>query len=91
MPLLFLSEREKTLEKVGFIGTGIMGKPMAKNLMDSGYQLNIFARHPEKVIELAVRRMLPKNKLAKHMLRKLKVFQGPEHKHTAQKPEIMEI
>jgi 2-hydroxy-3-oxopropionate reductase len=40
------------MEKIGFIGTGIMGKPMAKNLMDSGYQLNIFARHPEKVIDL---------------------------------------
>jgi len=40
------------MEKVGFIGTGIMGKPMAANLLSSGFQLNIFARHPEKVKDL---------------------------------------
>ena len=51
----------------------------------------MMAKRPEKVIELAVRRMLPKNKLARGMLRKLKVFRGPEHKHTAQQPEIMKI
>jgi 2-hydroxy-3-oxopropionate reductase len=40
------------MEKVGFIGTGIMGKPMAANLISSGFRLNIFARHPEKVKDL---------------------------------------
>lgn len=40
------------MESIGFIGTGIMGKPMAKNLIAAGYRLNIFARHPEKVKDL---------------------------------------
>lgn len=40
------------MNKIGFIGTGIMGKPMAINLISAGYGLNIFARHPEKIKEL---------------------------------------
>jgi large subunit ribosomal protein L13 len=51
----------------------------------------MMAKKPEKVIELAVRRMLPKNKLGRVMLKKLKVFRGPEHTHTAQKPEKLEL
>ncbi len=43
--------------------------------------------HPEEIIELAVRRMLPKSKLGKQMFTKLKVFRGPAHTHAAQKPE----
>ncbi len=48
-------------------------------------------KRPERVIELAVRRMLPKNKLAVKMLKKLKVFRGPEHDHAAQRPEKIEV
>ena len=48
-------------------------------------------KKPEKVIEMAVRRMLPKNKLAREMFKKLKVFRGAEHTHTAQKPEKLEL
>ncbi len=48
-------------------------------------------KKPEKVIELAVRRMLPKNKLGMAMLKKLKVYRGPEHEHQAQKPEKVEL
>lgn len=44
-------------------------------------------RHPERVLEAAVRRMLPKNALARHMLSKLKLYTGAEHKHQAQQPE----
>ncbi|MGY8767408.1 MAG: 50S ribosomal protein L13 [Pirellulales bacterium] len=44
-------------------------------------------RHPDWILQEAVRRMLPKNKLATQMLRKLKVFVGPEHTHQAQQPE----
>jgi len=51
----------------------------------------MFAEKPEKVIELAVRRMLPKNKLGRHMLLRLKVVRGPEHHHQAQKPEEIKI
>jgi large subunit ribosomal protein L13 len=48
-------------------------------------------KKPEKVIELAVRRMLPKNKLGRKMLKKLKVYAGPDHEHHAQQPEKIEL
>ena len=47
-----------------------------------------FARKPELVIEDAVSRMLPKNKLGKQMFTKLKVYRGDKHPHEAQKPEV---
>jgi large subunit ribosomal protein L13 len=52
---------------------------------------DMMAKKPEKVVELAVRRMLPKNKLGRKMLAKLKVYRGPEHEHQAQKPEKIEL
>ncbi len=48
-------------------------------------------KHPERVIEYAVKRMLPKNALGRKMFKKLKVYAGPEHPHTAQKPEVLEV
>ncbi len=48
-------------------------------------------RHPERVIELAVRGMLPKNTLGRHMRRKLKVYAGSEHPHQGQKPEPLDF
>ena len=51
----------------------------------------MMAKKPEKVVELAVRRMLPKNRLGRKMLKKLKVCRGPEHNHHAQKPEMIEL
>jgi len=52
---------------------------------------DMMARKPEKVVEMAVRRMLPKNRLGRQMLKKLKVYGGPEHEHQAQKPEKIEL
>ena len=52
---------------------------------------DMMAKRPEKVIEMAVRRMLPKNKLGRKMFKKLKVYRGPEHNNAAQKPEKMEL
>jgi len=49
------------------------------------------ARRPELIIREAVRRMLPKNKLAVHMLDKLKIYAGPDHPHQAQQPEPLEV
>jgi len=46
---------------------------------------------PEEVIKLAVKRMLPKNRLGHRMLKKLKVYRGPQHPHTAQKPQDLEV
>jgi len=47
--------------------------------------------HPTRVIELAVKGMLPKNKLGRKMIKKLKVYAGSEHPHQAQQPEAMEL
>jgi len=52
---------------------------------------DMMAKKPEKVIELAVRRMLPKNRLGRQMLKKLKVYRGPEHEQQAQRPEKIEL
>ncbi|GAG46161.1 unnamed protein product, partial [marine sediment metagenome] len=52
---------------------------------------DMMAKRPERVIELAVKRMLPKNKLARGMFKKLKVYRGPKHDHQAQKPEKIEL
>ncbi|MBN2456416.1 MAG: 50S ribosomal protein L13 [Sedimentisphaerales bacterium] len=52
---------------------------------------DMMAKYPEKVVELAVRRMLPKSKLGRKMLKKLKVYRGPEHQNQAQKPEKIEL
>jgi len=48
-------------------------------------------RVPERIIELAVKGMLPRNPLGRQMARKLKVYAGPAHPHQAQQPEPMEI
>jgi large subunit ribosomal protein L13 len=49
------------------------------------------AKHPERIVELAVKRMLPKNKIGRHMFKKLKVVCGPEHEFAAQKPVKIEL
>lgn len=48
-------------------------------------------RHPERAIETAVKGMLPKNPLGRAMFRKLKVYAGPEHPHSAQQPQVLDI
>jgi len=48
-------------------------------------------RRPEEVLRLAVKGMLPRNRLARKQLTKLKIYAGPEHPHIAQKPQPMEI
>ena len=50
----------------------------------------MLVRRPEEVIRLAVKGMLPRNRLARQQLRKLKVYAGPEHPHRAQKPTQIE-
>lgn len=51
----------------------------------------LLAKKPEKVIETAVKGMLPKNPLGRDMYRKLKVYAGAEHPHTAQQPQVLDI
>ncbi|HCD26502.1 MAG TPA: 50S ribosomal protein L13 [Gammaproteobacteria bacterium] len=49
------------------------------------------ATHPERMIEIAVKGMLPKNSLGRAMYRKLKVYAGSEHPHSAQQPQVLEL
>jgi large subunit ribosomal protein L13 len=48
-------------------------------------------RRPEEVVRLAVKGMLPRTRLGRAQLRKLKIYAGPDHPHAAQKPEPMEV
>lgn len=50
----------------------------------------LFARHPERILKLAILRMMPKNKLGRHMMSKLKLVVGPNHNHQAQQPIALE-
>ena len=83
-------------EKVRLTGT----KPTQKAYFrHSGYMggerfvpvRSMLERHPERVIELAVKGMLPKNNLGRLMRRKLKVYAGPQHPHEAQQPQALEV
>lgn len=71
----------KTYERYSGYPGGRKVKPLSEML----------EKHPEEVIRLAVRRMLPKNRLGKAMLKKLKIYAGTEHPHTAQQPEPLEL
>jgi large subunit ribosomal protein L13 len=52
---------------------------------------DLLEKRPEEVIRKAVKGMLPRNRLARQQLRKLKVYAGPEHPHQAQKPQQLEV
>jgi large subunit ribosomal protein L13 len=65
--------------------TGYIGNLKTTSLKD------LLATYPERVIEIAVKGMLPKNPLGREMYRKLKVYGGAEHPHTAQQPQALEI
>lgn len=49
------------------------------------------AKHPERIVEIAVRGMLPKNPLGRAMFRKLKVYPGSQHNHQAQQPKVLQL
>lgn len=52
---------------------------------------DVIKNHPERVIEHAVKGMIPHNRLGRRIIKKLKVYAGGEHPHSAQKPEVIEI
>lgn len=64
------------------------GYPGGTTFITAGKML---AEKPERLIELAIKGMLPKNTLGRQMFRKLKVYSGPNHPHEAQKPETYEL
>jgi len=83
-------------EKVRFTGTKWANKTYNKYTgYPSGRKVvtaeEMRAKSPETIIKLAVRRMLPKNKLATRMLSQLKIYAGPEHPHQAQNPKKWNI
>ena len=84
-------------EKVRVTGANKMAQRVYKNYSayPSGQKLttlkDTFELHPERVIEAAVRRMMPKTKLGEAMFKKLKVVAGPEHKFQAQQPVKIEL
>jgi len=51
----------------------------------------LLGKHPERLVEYAVKGMLPKSRLGRQMARKLKVYAGPDHPHTAQRPQSLPI
>ncbi|SHF08277.1 LSU ribosomal protein L13P [Caldanaerobius fijiensis DSM 17918] len=59
-------------------------------LKKTSYEV-LMEKNPEKALYLAVKRMLPKNRLARKMIKRLKIYRGPEHNHQAQKPEALDI
>jgi len=65
--------------------TGYVGNLKTTSLKD------MLASHPERVIEIAVKGMLPKNPLGRAMYSKLKVYKGPNHPHSAQQPQALDI
>jgi large subunit ribosomal protein L13 len=75
----------KLNDKIYYHHTGYIGNLKSISL---GKQLQ---QHPERVIQTAVKGMLPKNPLGRAMFRKLHVYAGPEHPHTAQQPKPLEI
>ncbi len=75
----------KLNDKFYYHHTGYMGNLKSMSAKD------MLKKHPEDVVRLAVRGMMPKGVLGRHMLKKLKIYRGPEHPHAAQKPETLDI
>ena len=76
---------DKRVKKLYWRHSGYPGGIRSRTLGD------LLEKRPEEVIRRAVKGMLPRNRLARQQLRKLKVYAGPEHPHQAQKPEQLEI
>jgi large subunit ribosomal protein L13 len=76
---------KKMSDKIYYRHSGYLGGLKQRTLAE------MLDRKPEEVIRLAVKRMLPKNRLGRQMLSKLKIYAGSEHPHKAQKPVAIEL
>ena len=76
---------KKLTDKMYYRFTGYIGNLKSESLQQA------LDRHPERVLETAVKGMLPKNTLGRAMYRKLKVYKGAEHPHAAQQPQVLDI
>lgn len=72
-------------DKMYYRYTGHVGNLKSMNLRE------MLTKHPERVLEIAVKGMLPRNSLGRAMFRKLRVYKGPEHMHVAQQPQVLEL
>ncbi len=75
----------KEQDKMYHHHTGYIGNLKSVNLS------KLRATHPERILETAVKGMLPKNPLGRAMFKKLKVYAGENHNHSAQQPQILDI
>jgi len=75
----------KARDKMYYRHSGYMG-----GLSETSFS-DMIERSPERVIELAVKGMLPRTPLGRAMYRKLKVYAGPNHQHAAQQPKVLEL
>jgi large subunit ribosomal protein L13 len=75
----------KPQDKMYYRHTGYVGHLKSMNLT------KLLASKPERAIELAVKGMLPRGPLGRAMYRKLHVYVGPEHRHQAQQPQILDL
>ena len=83
-------------EKVSFSGTKLENKEYVRYSGYPGGQKftsaqELLEKHPERLIEKAIKGMLPKNTLGRALYRNLKVYTGSEHNHEAQKPEVLNL
>lgn len=83
-------------EKIELTGKKLTGKIYRRHTMHPGglkerTALEMRTKFPERMLELAIKGMLPKNSLGRQMFKKLHVYAGPEHKQQAQKPEAYEL
>ncbi len=76
---------KKETDKIYHHHTGFPGGIVSVSAKD------MRAKHPERILQQAVKGMLPKNPLGRAMFKKLKVYAGPEHQHTAQQPKSLEL
>ncbi len=83
-------------EKVSFSGTKLVNKSYVRHTGYPGGQRQtsaeqMLAKNPGRLVEKAVKGMLPKNTLGRQLFRNLRVFVGPEHNLQAQKPEVLNL
>jgi len=76
---------KRELQKTYFSHSGYPGGVRIRTFSE------MMTKHPERVIEIAVKGMLPKNRLGRKLIKKLKVYAGEEHPHAAQNPETLSL
>lgn len=75
----------KEIEKIYFRHSGYPGGLRAETLTE------VRRKYPERIVEAAIRGMIPKNRLGRQIYRKLKVYGGPDHPHQPQRPEVLDL